>query len=115
MMAAFDYFFVKTPWPPGSTLGPHATRFRSDTRNGTGHSGKVGPGQTVNLSVDSQGGLPASGIQAVVINVTGKSTGAPTFDSGFPYAVLSPLSTNLDFTATDTVPNLGVVKGGTTY
>ena len=84
-----------------------------DTRNGTGHSGKVGPGQTVNLSVDSQGGLPASGIQAVVINVTVTNPDAPSFVTVFPAGGSTPLSSNLNFTANETVPNLVVVKVGT--
>jgi subtilisin family serine protease len=83
-----------------------------DTRNGTGHTGKVGPGQTLNLSVASQGGLPASGIQAVVLNVTVTDPDAPSYVTVFPAGGSPPLASNLNFNATETVPNLVVVKVG---
>ena len=51
-----------------------------DTRDGTGGiSGPFGPQQTSSIAVAGAGGLPASGVGAVVLNVTVTSTNAGSF------------------------------------
>jgi hypothetical protein len=88
-----------------SPLGP----FRAlDTRSGTGAAkGAVAAGSSVRLKVDGVGGVPASGVSAVVLNVT---VTAPTSDG---WVVVwgngaRPTASNLNFSAGQTVANLAV-------
>ena len=85
-----------------------------DTRNGTGApAGKLGQAATLELQVTGQGGVPASGVSAVVLNVTVTEPTAPGYLTAWPTGVALPLAANLTFVAGQTVPNLVVVKVGT--
>ncbi|HUQ62427.1 MAG TPA: VCBS repeat-containing protein [Acidimicrobiales bacterium] len=79
-----------------------------DTRSGD----KVGPAGTFHLSVTGQGGVPASGVSAVVLNVTVTEPTATSFLTAFPAGEAKPLASNLNYVAGQTVPNLVVVKVG---
>lgn len=67
-----------TDTPARALIGAQAGRYVAlgairilDTRNGTGGiSRPVGPGQTIDVQVTGRGGVPASGVVAVAINVT---------------------------------------------
>jgi hypothetical protein len=84
-----------------------------DTRNGTGGiGGPVGPGATVTVPVAGQGGVPASGVSAVVLNATVTQPSVGGFLTAFPSGTPRPLASNLNFVAGQTVPNLVVVKLG---
>jgi uncharacterized protein YkwD len=74
-----------------------------DTRFG---SGPAGPGSTTDLPVTGQGGVPASGASAVVLNVTVTGPTAPSYLTAFPTGVTMPTASNLNFVAGQTVPNL---------
>ena len=93
-----------TPLVPGRLL---------DTRNGTGAPAGAIPGQgSVNLQITGQGGVPASGVGAVVLNVT---VTQPNWDGSvvaFPAGEPKPLASNLNFAANQTIPNLVTVKVG---
>ncbi|WP_051951052.1 N-acetylmuramoyl-L-alanine amidase [Actinacidiphila yeochonensis] len=81
-----------------------------DTRNGTGGlKGAVAAGKTVTLKVAGHGGLPASGVTAVVMNVTavGPTTGG--YVIVYPDGTTRPNTSNLNFPAKQTIPNLVVV------
>ncbi len=65
-----------------------------------------GAGQTIALSVLGQGGVPASGVGAVVLNVTVTQRTAPGILIVYPDGVTRPNSSNLNFVAGQTVPNL---------
>jgi hypothetical protein len=80
-----------------------------DTRNG---GGPVGPGQSITLQVTGQGGVPATGVSAVVLNVTVTDTTAPSYLTVWPAGTSRPLASNLNFTAGQTVPNRVMVKVG---
>jgi hypothetical protein len=81
-----------------------------DTRWGTGAPAtKVGPGQTLNLTVAGQGGVPASGVKAVVVNVTVTNPDASSFVTVFPGGQPLPGASTLNFVPGETVPNLVVV------
>jgi uncharacterized protein YkwD len=81
-----------------------------DTRN----SGvPVGQGATLALQVAGQGGVPATGASAVVVNVTVTGPTAPSFLTVYPYGEALPLAANLNFVANQTVPNLVTAKLGT--
>jgi len=84
-----------------------------DTRNGTGgFSAPVGPGGTIAVPVAGQGGVPATGASAVVLNVTITQPTAETFLTVFPSGTTRPLASNLNAPPGKTVPNLVVAKLG---
>jgi hypothetical protein len=94
--------------PPARILD---TRFAPGPQN-PGGLGTFAPQQTQQLTVVNVGGVPASGADAVLLNVT--VTG-PTHDGWltvFPADAPLPTTSNLNFRAGETVPNLVVVKVG---
>jgi hypothetical protein len=75
----------------------------------------VGPAGTLNVQVTGPGGVPASGVAAVVLNVTVTNTTASSYLTVWPTGLPRPLASNLNWTAGTTVPNLvevGVGGGG---
>jgi YVTN family beta-propeller protein len=84
-----------------------------DTRNGTGgYDAPVGPGQTISLQVEGVDGVPASGVTAVVLNVTATDPTASSYVTVYPDGSTRPVASNLNFTAGETIPNLVVVPVG---
>src|SRR5207237_22129 len=68
-----------------------------DTRDGTGgFSSPLGPGGSLDLTVTGVGGVPASGVTAVVLNVTVTDTSAPSFLTVWPTGQPRPLASNLN-------------------
>jgi hypothetical protein len=87
-----------------------------DTRDGTGTGGtvaKVGAGSTIDLTVTGAGGVPATGVEAVVLNVTATDATAPSYVTAWPKGTTQPVASNLNFVAGQTVPNRVIVKVGT--
>ena len=64
------------------------------------------------LRVTGKGGVPSSGVSAVVLNVTATEPTAVSFLSVSPGDSPRPVVSNLNWTAGQTVPNLVVVKVG---
>jgi len=84
-----------------------------DTRTGNGSAvGPVGPGATINLQVAGRGGVPATGVSAVVINVGVTQPTAQSFLSVFPAGEARPGTANLTYMPGETVPNLVTAKLG---
>ena len=78
-----------------------------DTRTGNGgYNTPVGNGQTINLQVTGRGGVPASGVAAVVLNVTVTNTSAPSYLIVYPTGAGRPLASNLNWAQSQTIPNL---------
>ncbi len=75
--------------------------------------GAVGAGTTRSLPVLGRGGVPASGVSAVVLNVTVAGPVSAGFLTAFPHGDAVPLASNLNYSAGQTVPNLVVVGVGT--
>ncbi|MHB8508946.1 MAG: CAP domain-containing protein [Candidatus Dormibacteria bacterium] len=108
--------------PPGGGTTPSGGHFESlpparilDTRDGTGaggHAAPVGAGQVIDVPVLGQGGVPATGVSAVWLNVTAVSPTAWSFLTVYPSGVGRPTASNLNFTAGHTVPNLVEVAPG---
>ncbi|NUP42591.1 MAG: hypothetical protein HOY76_37580, partial [Streptomyces sp.] len=85
------------------------TRFL-DTRNGTGApKARVGAGGVVKLKVAGAHGVPATGVSAVVMNVTAVNPTANGFVTVYPDGAAVPQASNLNFTAGETIPNLVIV------
>jgi len=80
-----------------------------DTRTGLGGS-TMGPGQTINVQVTGNGGVPVSGVSAAVFNVTATNPSMPGYLTVFPAGTARPLASNLNFTGGQTVPNRVMVK-----
>ena len=80
-----------------------------DTRNGTGGAaGKLGQNQTLTLQVAGSGEVPATGAGAVVLNVTAVDGAIPSYLTIFPEGGVRTLSSDLNFSNGDAVPNLVV-------
>ncbi|MFI8518990.1 N-acetylmuramoyl-L-alanine amidase [Streptomyces sp. NPDC085481] len=74
--------------------------------------GKLGPGATTSLQITGQPGIPATGVTAVVINVTATNPTATSFVSVYPSGTARPSTSNLNFTAGQSIPNLVIVPVG---
>ena len=86
-----------------------------DTRNAIGApTGKLGPNATMQLQVTgvAGSGVPASGIDAVVLNITADQPTAWSFLTVWPNGEPLPNASSLNFEAGQTVPNLVIAKVG---
>ncbi len=83
-----------------------------DTRSGTGTAvGQVGPNGTVDLHVAGAGGVPSSGVDAVVLNVTAANATTNTFASVFPTGFAGgPSTSSLNVVPHTAVANLVITK-----
>ena len=63
--------------------------------------------------VTGRGGVPASGVGAVALNVTVTNPTAPSFLTVWPTGDTAPLASNLNYLPGQTVPNLVIAKVGT--
>lgn len=72
----------------------------------------LGPGATRNVQVAGQGGVPASGVSAVVLNATVTDTTTAGYITIWPAGLPRPLTSSLNWTAGKTVPNLVEVALG---
>ncbi|MFD5325431.1 FlgD immunoglobulin-like domain containing protein [Streptomyces sp. NPDC127092] len=94
----------------GSLYEPVTPSRVMDTRSGVGvPKAKLGPGGTVTLTVAGKGGVPATNVTAVVMNVTATNATAGTFVSVYPAGTTRTSASNLNVVAGQTVPNLVVV------
>jgi alpha-tubulin suppressor-like RCC1 family protein len=80
----------------GSWFTPVTPTRILDTRSGLGApKAAVGAGKTVNLKVAGNGGIPATGVEAVAMNVTGVSATAATGVTVYPTGSTRPTRANL--------------------
>jgi hypothetical protein len=84
-----------------------------DTRSGLGApKAPVGPAATVHLQVTGRGGVPATGVGAVVLNVTITAPTASGFLTAFPTGTVRPTASSLNFVAGWTRANSVMVSVG---
>jgi hypothetical protein len=86
-----------------------------DTRTGNGVPGGAAGAlaqQELVLQVTGRGGVPATGVQAVVMNVTAAAPTSGGFISVWPTGDARPVVSSLNFVPGQTVPNLVTVKVG---
>jgi murein DD-endopeptidase MepM/ murein hydrolase activator NlpD len=108
---------------PSNAITPSAWigQFRSlaparilDTRSNIGGIGsQIRGGQTVNVPVVGTGGVPASGVAAVALNVTVTGAGGAGYLALFPTGSPQPASSSINYKAWETVANLVQVPVGT--
>jgi len=105
---------IDTPIPayPATPAAPLLTRSRPrllDTRTG---SGKVGEGQILRVPVLGPGGVPATGVSAVAVNVTVDQPSGPGFVTVFPCGGGVPLASNLNYATGQVVANVATSPVG---
>jgi hypothetical protein len=84
-----------------------------DTRVGLGAApGKLPAGAQIDVKVTGRGPVPATGVSAVVLNVTGDQAPADGFVTAWPTGVDRPLVSNLNLVTDETRANLVVVPIG---
>lgn len=71
-----------------------------------------GPGTEQGVTVAGVDGIPASGVAAVVLNVTATGTTAGSYLTVWPAGQPKPTASNLNWTAGTTIPNRVVVPVG---
>ncbi len=74
--------------------------------------GRVAAAATIEVTVAGRGGVPATGVAAVAINVTAVDPSASGYVTVWPTGAARPNASNLNFVAGQTVPNLVVVAVG---
>jgi hypothetical protein len=90
------------------------TRPGTSTTDGLAQGGGVIPaGGTVNLTVTGRGGVPATGVGSVVLNITPAGPTLPSFITVYPAGSPRPNSSNLSLTPGLIAPNMVVAKVGT--
>ena len=75
-------------------------------------TGAVGAEQSIKVPVLGRGGVPASGVTAVVVNVTAVAPTAGGHLRVYPTGEALPNTSNVNFSAGTTIPNLVVAKVG---
>lgn len=86
-----------------------------DTRSASGYPGggrPPGPGGVVTVQVTGAGGVPSSGVSAVMVNLTVTQPTTSGFVTAFPTGTPVPATSNLDFSAGQTKANLVTVAVG---
>ncbi len=105
--------FVSAPFPGPLEYFPLVPSRILDTRDGLGAAqGRVGGGGIIELQVLGRGGVPATGVGAVVMNITVTEPEAAGYLTVWPTGVAQPLASNLNFLATQSIPNLVIVPVG---
>ena len=108
-------------WSTQAVASPETSKFVAlaparvlDGRIGLGYSGATPPGGTVELSMLGHGGVPTSGVEAVLLNVTLADAQGPGFVQVFPTAMAAVgASSNLNVEhAGQTIPNTVIVPLG---
>ena len=99
---------------PGATARfvPLSPARALDTRDGVGASRARLGRAPLPLGLAGRCGVPASGVSAVLLNVTVVSPSAGTYVTVFPSGRERPLASNLNATAGQVVPNMVLVRLG---
>lgn len=85
-----------------------------DTRVGIGGvSGARPAGSSTEVQVAGRGGIPATGVSAVILNATVVFPAGPGSPTIFPTGTALPNISDLNYAAGEIRPNLVVVKLGT--
>ncbi|HRE02747.1 MAG TPA: hypothetical protein PLV68_15705, partial [Ilumatobacteraceae bacterium] len=89
------------------------TRPGGPTTDGLGSGGgALRANSTATYQISNRGGIPASGVSAVAINLTAASTTASGYLTVYPFGSAKPTASNLNFTRGQIVPNMAIVPLG---
>jgi cold shock CspA family protein len=75
--------------------------------------GRLTAGGTVTVKVTGRGGVPASGVGAVALNVTAVNPSAASFLTVYPTGAARPNTSNVTLAAGRTLPNMVIATVGT--
>ena len=107
------------PVPAGTSAGRYTALTPArilDTRLAIGVPGTIPipAGNAIDVAVSGQGGVPATGVSAVVLNVTAADALTPGFVTVWPTGVARPIASSLNVTAMgQNIANLVIVPIGT--
>ena len=112
-LGLFGYVSLNLPSAPGQYRSVVPFRL-ADTRDGTGGvaASPIGGGGTLTVPVAGRGGVPSTGVLAVVVNVTVTNPSTGGYLTVYPTGSNRPTASNLNFGAGQTVPNLVQVALG---
>ncbi|MCE9621425.1 MAG: SBBP repeat-containing protein [Actinomycetia bacterium] len=106
-------------YPAGSDYTPTTAGRLMDTRLGASTvdgqfqaTGARAAGSTTELQISGRSGIPAD-TKAVVLNVTATRATGNGFTTVYPCGATPPNTSNLNFVAGDTIPNLVIIPVGT--
>lgn len=80
--------------------------------NNSGAGSPLGLQQSTDVQVTGLGGVPTSGVAAVILNVTSTNTTDASYLTVWPAGVSRPVASNLNWVAGQTVPNRVIVPVG---
>jgi hypothetical protein len=84
-----------------------------DTRDGTGSAGgKIQPNSSIDVQAAGHGGVPTTGVSAVVVNLTVTAPTKASYLTAWPTGTAQPVVSNLNYGPDQTIANLAVVKLG---
>jgi len=115
VVADINGWYAANGGPVGATYHPQIPDRVLDTRNGVGAvDSEVFPGQTIDVQVTGKAGVPATGVSAVVLNVTAiHESGPESYLTVFPSGTTRPVASNVNFLDRRAVPNLVIARLGT--
>jgi subtilisin family serine protease len=113
LVADMAGWFDNTATPTTGHAVPLAPARLLDTRSGIGVPvGQLHTNTTIQLQVTGRGGVPVSGVSAVVLNLTAVTPSANTFVTAWPDGSVRPTASSLNPIASRITPNLVTVKVG---
>jgi hypothetical protein len=83
-----------------------------DTRTGNGATGPVGAGRSVAVQITGRGGIPATGVSAVAINLTATAPTASGYLTAHPDGTARPTVSTLNYAKSQTIANMATVPVG---
>jgi len=83
-----------------------------DTRIALGAAGPVPASSSIAVQILGRGGVPAAGVSAVVVNLTVTAPARAGALTAYADGTSMPTTSNLNFVAGQTIPNLAVVPVG---
>ena len=99
--------------PASGTYTPLTPARILDSRDDTGGvHGPLAAGETVAVQVTGEGGVPITGVSAVILNTTMVDAAGPGYLTMYPAGAARPLASDLNYAAGETRPNLTVVRVG---
>lgn len=112
--ATTDVLVDVTGWlPVTSDIKPLTPARVLDTRLGLGApKAPVGPGRVVSLQITGRGGVPITGVKAVVLNVTAATSTRPGYLSVYPAGAARPNASVVNYAPGRAVANSVVAKVG---
>jgi hypothetical protein len=111
ILADVSGYYTASTSSPGSMLTTVSPARILDTATGVGAAkAQVAHGATVKLGVLGVGGVPSTGVSAVLVNVTATGPTASGYLAAYPDSLAAPEVSTLNFVAGQTVSNQAYVK-----